>query len=68
MREENRKDGKRGAYCRPQACCFEYMVCDLRSIIRVAQGRQGQPSAVILDCRTIQSTCERGPHAGYDGY
>ncbi|MEM5390047.1 IS5 family transposase [Paraburkholderia phymatum] len=51
-----------------QAGCFENMVCDLRSIIRVAQGRQGQPSAVILDGRTMQSTCESGPRAGYDGY
>jgi len=51
-----------------RAGCFEDMVCDLRSIIRVAQGRQGQPSAVILDGRTIQSTCESGPRAGYDGY
>ena len=41
---------------------------DLRSIIRVAQGRQGQSSAVILDGRTLQSTCESGPRAGYDGY
>ena len=51
-----------------RAGCFEDTVCDLRSIIRVAQGRQGQPSAVILDGRTIQSTCESGPRAGYDGY
>jgi transposase len=36
--------------------------------LRVAQGRQGQPSAVILDRRTIQSTCESGRRAGYDGY
>jgi transposase len=50
------------------AGCFEAMVNDLRSIIRVAQGRQGQPSAVILDGRTLQSTCESGPRAGYDGY
>ena len=41
---------------------------DLRSIIRGAQERQGQPSAVILDGRTPQSTCESGPRAGYDGY
>ena len=51
-----------------QAGCFEAMVSDLRSIIRVAQGRRGQPSAVILDGRTLQSTCESGPRAGYDGY
>ena len=50
------------------AGCFEAMVNDLRSIIRVAQDRQGQPSAVILDGRTLHSTCESGPRAGYDGY
>ncbi|WCN00216.1 IS5 family transposase [Acidovorax sp. GBBC 1281] len=50
------------------AGCFEAMVSDLRSIIRVAQGRQGQPSAVVMDGRTLQSSCESGPRAGYDGY
>ncbi|WOD16978.1 IS5 family transposase [Paraburkholderia kirstenboschensis] len=50
------------------AGCFEAMVNDLRSVLRVAQQRQGQPSAVILDGRTLQSTCENGPRAGYDGY
>ncbi len=44
------------------------MVNDLRSILPVAQGKQGQPSAVILDGRTLQSTCESGLRAGYDGY
>jgi len=51
-----------------QAGCFEAMVNDLRSILRVAQERRGQPSAVILDARTLQSTCESEPRAGYDGY
>ncbi|MCC4589479.1 IS5 family transposase [Xanthomonas sp. NCPPB 1067] len=51
-----------------QAGCFEAMVSDLRSVLRVAQGKQGQPSAVILDGRTLQSTCESGSRAGYDGY
>ena len=51
-----------------EAGCFEAMVSDMRSIIRAAQGRQGQPSAVILDGRTMQSSCESGPRAGYDGY
>ncbi|MPS90920.1 MAG: IS5 family transposase [Comamonas sp.] len=50
------------------AGCFEAMVSDLRSIIRVPQGRQGQPSAVVMDGRTLQSSCESGPRAGYDGY
>jgi transposase len=51
-----------------RAGCFEAMVSDLRSVIRVAQGRSGQPGAVILDGRTLQSACESGPRAGYDGY
>ena len=51
-----------------EAGCFEAMVSDMRSIIRTAQGRKGQPSAVILDGRTLQSSCESGPRAGYDGY
>ena len=46
-----------------QAGCFEAMVNDLRSVLRTAQGKQGQPSAVILDGRTLQSTCESGPRA-----
>jgi transposase len=50
------------------AGCFEAMVMDLRSMIRFASGRQGQPSAVVLDGRTLQSSCESGPRSGYDGY
>lgn len=38
------------------------------SVLRVTQERQGQPGAVILDGRTLQSTCESGPRAGYDGH
>ena len=51
-----------------EAGCFEAMVSDMRSIISTAEGRRGQPSAVILDGRTLQSSCESGPRAGYDGY
>lgn len=51
-----------------EAGCFEAMVNDMRSIIRVSEGRRGQPSAVILDGRTLQSSCESGVRAGYDGY
>lgn len=40
----------------------------MRSILRAGQGRQAQPSAVILDGRTLQSSCESGLRAGYDGY
>lgn len=50
------------------AGCFEAMVGDMRQIIRLGQGRHSQPSAVVLDGRTLQSTCESGARAGYDGY
>ncbi|CAD0360332.1 hypothetical protein CFBP7900_32000 [Xanthomonas hortorum pv. carotae] len=46
-----------------QAGCFKAMVSDLRSLLRVAHGKKGQPSAVIFDGRTLQSTCESGPRA-----
>ena len=44
------------------------MVHDLRVLLRLAQGRAPQPSAVILDGRTVQSTPESGGRAGYDGH
>jgi len=43
------------------------MAEDLRALLRVLAGRDGVPSAVILDSRTIQSTPESGGRAGYDG-
>ncbi|WP_066343690.1 IS5 family transposase [Azohydromonas lata] len=46
---------------------FEAMVHDLRCVLRVAAGRQADPSAAIFDSRTLQSTPESGPRAGYDG-
>jgi transposase len=46
---------------------FETMVHDLRALLRLAQGRAAQPSATILDSRTLQSTPESGARAGYDG-
>jgi len=36
-------------------------------VLRVAQGQAVQPSAVILDSRTLQSSPESGQRAGYDG-
>jgi hypothetical protein len=44
------------------------MVNDLCSVLRVAQQRQGRPSAVNLDGRTLQSICESGPCASYDDH
>jgi transposase len=46
---------------------FAAMVHDLRELLRVAQGRDPQPTACILDSRTLQSTPESGPRGGYDG-
>lgn len=46
---------------------FETMVHDLRELLRLLSGRNEQPSAVILDSRTLQSTIESGHRAGYDG-
>jgi len=50
-----------------RAGCFEAMVHDLRMLLREVAGRDGQPSAMILDSRTLQSTPESGARAGYDG-
>src|SRR5436190_5901016 len=50
-----------------KAGVFEAIVHDLREVLRVAQGRHAQPSAAILDSRTLQSSPESGTRAGYDG-
>jgi transposase len=50
------------------AGCFEAIVHDLRELLRLTQDRKGQPTAAILDSRTLQSTPESGGRAGYDGY
>ena len=44
------------------------MAHDLRELLRLAEGRNPAPSAVILDGRTIQSTPTSGARAGYDGH
>lgn len=50
-----------------RAGVFEVIVSDVRQILRVAAGRNAQPSAAIFDSRTLQSTPESGERAGYDG-
>src|SRR2546421_6278040 len=47
---------------------FEAVVHDLRTLLRVAAGREAQPAAGIFDGRTLQSTPESGHRAGYDGH
>jgi transposase len=51
-----------------RAGVFEAMVHDLRALLRLAAGRPPEPTAVILDARTLQSTPESGARAGYDGH
>jgi transposase len=46
---------------------FEAMAHDLRMIVRLVDEREAQPTATILDGRTLQSTPESGGRAGYDG-
>ena len=46
---------------------FEAMSQDLRRILRLLEGRHEEPSAVIFDSRTLQSTPESGHRGGYDG-
>jgi transposase len=50
-----------------RARCFETMVEDLRLLLREFAGRKAQPTTMILDSRTLQSTPESGARAGYDG-
>lgn len=50
-----------------KAAVFEAMVHDLREVLRVAAGRENQPSAAIFDSRTLQSSPESGERASYDG-
>lgn len=51
-----------------KAGCFEAMAHDLRAIVRLALDRNAEPSAAILDSRTLQSTPESGRRAGFDGH
>jgi transposase len=61
----------RAVYDRTQrwlkAGVFEAIVHDLHEVLRVAAGRRAQPSGVIVDSRTLQSSPESGGWAGYDG-
>ena len=42
------------------AGCFEAMIEDLHILLREFAGRKGQPTAVVIDSRTLQSTPESG--------
>ena len=51
-----------------RAGSFEAMTHDLRAILRLLLERAPEPSAVVLDGRTLQSSPESGARSGYDGY
>jgi transposase len=46
---------------------FETIVHDLRAILRLCEGRNPDPTAAVIDSRTLQSTPESGGRCGYDG-
>ena len=50
-----------------KAKVFDAIIADLRVLIRVGESREAEPSAVIFDSRTLQSTPESGARAGWDG-
>jgi hypothetical protein len=50
-----------------KAGVFAAMVEDVRVVLRLAQGRAGQPSAAILESRTLQSSPESGHRAAPTG-
>jgi len=50
-----------------QASVCEAIVHDRRRLLRVAAGREAQPSATILDGRTRPSSSERGHRGGDEG-
>ena len=51
-----------------KAGCLEAMASDLRAVLRLALNRHPDPTAAILDSRTLQSTPESGSRAGFDGH
>jgi transposase len=51
-----------------RAKVFEEMIHDLRVLLRLSKQRASEPSAAILDSRTLRSTPESGPRGGYDGH
>lgn len=51
-----------------KAGMFEKIVHDLRVLLRLSEGRESEPTAAILDSRTLRSTPESGSRGGYDGH
>jgi transposase len=51
-----------------KAGVFEEMIHDLRVLLRLSEGSAPDPTAAILDSRTLRSTPESGHRGGYDGH
>src|SRR5215207_7765867 len=51
-----------------KAGVFEEMIHDLRVLLRLSKDRASEPSAAILDSRTLRSTPESGHRGSYDGH
>jgi transposase len=51
-----------------KAGVFEEMIHDLRVLLRLSEGRASEPSAAIVDSRTLRATSESGHRGGYDGH
>ncbi len=51
-----------------RAAVFEAIVHDLRALIRLGEGKTEQPTAVIVDSRTLGGSVENGDRGGYDGH
>ena len=51
-----------------KAGVFEEMIHDLRILLRLSKDRSSEPTAAILDSRTLRSTPESGHRGGYDGH
>ena len=45
---------------------FEEMVHGLRMLLQLSESRAPDPTAAILDSRTLRSTAESGSRSGYD--
>jgi transposase len=51
-----------------RAGSFEALAADLRAVLRLAAGRGEEPTAAVLDSRTLRSTPESGGRAAWDGH
>lgn len=51
-----------------RAGCFDLLAPDVRAVLRPAAGRGEEPTAAVLDSRTLRSTPESGKRAGRNGH